>query len=464
MSEGIDLIQEKVNNWSDHGMRSKIIEVFHDDGWDKINQNRNSLDSQYIEMTEFVKTIDSNHKRYHNSLIDHDSIEYTSYYDSEAPITFSKDITTLKSTPTKVELLLIKNEILYIWNDGKLYFTHKAIKYAVTNWLVSIGAPTEILGPSINLFGMPCIDGRYKLPDDFTTLPLEEKLKINTGAIPWGGAGMLMTIIASLRKIFDEEDPHYLDYIREIVFMLLEKNKANNPENYKVQWHDDLHPKNIEGFVCGCGFLCNAKENPELYGMNHEMMNFVIEILHSKEWSAKPVILWKGNRYLEQHKERVAFVLNNIDANSRYENFVMLKQINFKDFLTKEEFESLDTDQQEELNQMFFTANFRSFPVLISEAASTIIEYLVQDSNLIEKVVLSDKDKIELARRHNSYFDIEKNRVTSWDAVLALLKNNIKEDIKEATGHIKQKLSWAPLVTIDVTKDDMYEISATFKN
>lgn len=353
---------------------------------------------------------------------------------------------------------------MYVGDDGKLYFTPKAIQFYVPKSLVSIGKLEEVLWPGINLFGMPCIDGRYKFPDNFDELPLAEKLKINSGAIPWGWAGMLMTLVASLRKIFSEEDPNHILYIKEALTVLLEKNKKENPDNYKIKRHSDLHPKDTDGFVCGCWFLCNAKKDPESYGITPEMMNMIVGILENPDWSESPVVLWEWHKHLELHKERAAIVLNNIDDNSRYENFIMKKQIDFSDMLTKDELESLSDDEKQELNQMVFTVNFRSFPILVSEAASAVVEYLVQDSNLIEKVIISEKDRIKLARDHNSYFNIDKSRVTAWDAVLALLKTNIQSLIQNSTGHIKQKLSGAPLVTVDFTQDGMYEINTVFEN
>ena len=398
-----------------------------------------------------------------NSLILHDDIAFTKQ--GEHIHSFCKDITTLLEAPSKVELLLIKNEMLYVGNDGKLYFTPKAIQFYVPRALVSIGKLEEILWPWINLFGMPCIDGRYDFPSNFAELSLSEKIRTNVGSIPWWWAGMLMVLMASLRNLFDETDTQYLDYIREVITMILQHNKDNNADWYKIQRHTDLHPKHVDGFDegCGCWFLTNAKADPESYGINSDMMDMVISILHDADWAEQPVVLWKGNKHLESHKERAAFVLNNLDEGSQYENFVLMKQIDFSETLTQEEQDDLNTQEKQELQQMAFTANFRSFPVLVSEAASLIVEYLVQKSDLIEKVVLSDKDKIILARDHNSYFDINKSRTTAGDAVLALMKNNIKDLNKSSTGHIKNKLSWAPMVTVDYTTNNMYEIDVTFE-
>jgi hypothetical protein len=80
---------------------------------------------------------------------------------------------------------------------------------------------------------------------------------------------MLVALINSLITTYGIDQK---DMIQDIVIQTLAKNKAENPENYKIRRHTDTHNeedhKHDSEFSCGCGFLMKAFEKPEGDGVN----------------------------------------------------------------------------------------------------------------------------------------------------------------------------------------------------
>lgn len=82
----------------------------------------------------------------------------------------------LKEPLSPAEDLLVGKGLLYIASDGKLYFTPKALRYYISQAVVKLGEPENLLMQNVNPFGFHCIDGRVKMPDNFEAMSLEEKL------------------------------------------------------------------------------------------------------------------------------------------------------------------------------------------------------------------------------------------------------------------------------------------------
>ncbi len=95
---------------------------------------------------------------------------------------------------------------------------------------------------------------------------------------------------------------------------VLEQNKKNNPDNYKIQWHTDKHTEeekehnHTEGFSCGCGFIMRAIGDPEKFGVTPWAMELLVDVLNDRERASDPDILGANDKHLEKHKERAAIL------------------------------------------------------------------------------------------------------------------------------------------------------------
>lgn len=59
----------------------------------------------------------------------------------------SNHIENLQTPPTKVERILLSKSVLYVGEDGKLYFTPRAIQYYVSKAVIKAGVPEDLLKP-----------------------------------------------------------------------------------------------------------------------------------------------------------------------------------------------------------------------------------------------------------------------------------------------------------------------------
>lgn len=105
---------------------------------------------------------------------------------------------------------------------------------------------------------------------------------------------MLLNILASLIDVYGA-DNH--EIIKSVMWAVLEQNKKNNPDNYKIEWHTDKHTEDEkehnhgDDFSCGCGFIMRAIADPERFGITPRATELLIEILNDPERANKPEVL-----------------------------------------------------------------------------------------------------------------------------------------------------------------------------
>lgn len=106
-------------------------------------------------------------------------------------------------------------------------------------------------------------------------------------AIPGAGAGILITLLASLEKLSSQGTLKYVPDFR-LVFSRIEESVG------KITYHTD--EKNMHDAVscAGCGHAYGAISNPELYGLSETYATFLKSYINDLRSYQNPPVVYKG--------------------------------------------------------------------------------------------------------------------------------------------------------------------------